>query len=58
MDDRRDASPGEKFSEADLIGIPVRLVMSHKTGGKVEYKRRNEDKTSLMSAEEVIHHIR
>ncbi|MDP3726743.1 MAG: aminoacyl--tRNA ligase-related protein, partial [bacterium] len=30
-DDREDASAGEKFADADLIGIPVRLVVSEKT---------------------------
>jgi len=54
FDDRRESSPGEKFSEADLVGIPVRLVVSKKTGDKAEYKRRGEEKASLMSVEEII----
>ncbi len=40
--DERDLSAGEKFAEADLIGIPWRLVVSPKTGGDVEVKKRDE----------------
>lgn len=53
-DDREDVSAGEKFADCDLIGIPVRLVVSKKTGDKVEYKKRNENKTELMSVAEAI----
>jgi prolyl-tRNA synthetase len=53
-DNRKGISAGEKFSDADLIGIPVRLVVSEKTGEKVELKRRSEDKTELLTTEEVI----
>ncbi len=40
--DDRDARPGEKFADADLIGIPHRVVVSEKTiaAGKLEYKAR------------------
>lgn len=48
-DDREDTSPGEKFADADLIGCPVRLVVSEKTGEKIEYKRRDSDKTELLT---------
>jgi prolyl-tRNA synthetase len=43
-DDRDDASAGEKFADADLIGIPLRLVVSQKTlaEGCVEWKERSE----------------
>ena len=53
-DDREDVSAGEKFADADLIGIPVRLVVSAKTGDKVEWKRRDEEKTELLSLNEVL----
>lgn len=52
--DDRDASAGQKFADADLLGIPVRLVVSQKTSGKVEWKNRNSDETSHLSVEEVI----
>ncbi len=38
LDDRADSSPGEKFADADLIGIPTQIVVSKKTleAGEVE----------------------
>lgn len=56
-DDREDVSAGEKFATADLLGIPVRLVVSKKTGSKVEFKKRNEEKTELLSLDEAISRI-
>lgn len=52
--DDRDISPGEKFRDADLIGIPVRLVISDKTGNNVEWKKRDEEKAELISTEEIL----
>jgi len=52
--DDRNVSAGEKFSDADLIGIPVRLVSSNKTKDLVEYKERNSEKIQLLSLEEVL----
>ncbi len=52
--DDRDVSAGEKFTDADLIGIPVRLVVSTKTGDKVEWKNRIEKETELLSADETV----
>ncbi|KKR76380.1 MAG: Prolyl-tRNA synthetase [Candidatus Levybacteria bacterium GW2011_GWA2_40_8] len=43
--DDRDVSAGEKFATADLIGIPYRLVVSQKTGNKIEVKKRDSEKT-------------
>lgn len=54
-DDREDISAGEKFADADLIGIPVRLVVSKKVGeGKVEWKGRESKETTNMNIEEAI----
>jgi len=52
--DDRDISPGEKFADADLIGIPVRLVVSPKTGDKIEYKKRQENVIEHLSFDEII----
>ncbi|MBI4035286.1 MAG: proline--tRNA ligase, partial [Candidatus Chisholmbacteria bacterium] len=52
--DDREESAGVKFADVDLIGIPVRLVVSAKTGGKVEWKKRDSSETELVSIEEVI----
>jgi prolyl-tRNA synthetase len=58
FDDRADATAGNKFSDADLIGIPVRLVVSKRTGEKIEYKRRNEKEATVISLEEVLKKIK
>ena len=52
--DDRDVPAGEKFADADLIGIPIRLVVSEKTAEKIEFKRRSEDQSELLTFEEVI----
>jgi prolyl-tRNA synthetase len=52
--DDRDVSAGEKFADSDLIGIPVRLVVSERNGDKIEWKERSSDKSELLSLEEVI----
>ncbi len=53
-DDREEVSAGVKFADADLIGLPYRLVVSGKTGEKIEYKQRTSTKTELLSSTEVI----
>lgn len=53
-DDRKGVSAGEKFAEADLIGVPYRLVVSEKTGNKIEIKKRNEKKIKLVGEKELI----
>lgn len=57
-DDRADKSAGEKFADADLLGIPVRLVVSKKTESKVEWKKRDSDKTEILSIDEVLTHLK
>lgn len=52
--DDRKISAGEKFAEADLIGIPWRLVVSKKTASKVEIKRRDQENVSLTTLEEFL----
>jgi prolyl-tRNA synthetase len=60
--DDRDASAGEKFANADLLGFPYRLVVSEKThaassgqaAGKIEFKSRKSSETELLSLEEII----
>lgn len=53
-DDREKATPGEKFADADLIGIPYRAVVSEKTVPKIEIKRRNQNQIRLISPHELI----
>ena len=56
--DDRDESAGAKFADADLIGIPVRLVVSNRTKDKVEYKHRTKTETELLEVEEVIKRLK
>jgi prolyl-tRNA synthetase len=55
--DERDVQAGQKFGDADLIGIPVRLVVSSKSGDKIEYKERTSEKSELLSFEEILKKI-
>lgn len=54
--DDRDVRAGEKFADADLIGLPYRIVISNKTleQGKVELKSRAEQEVELVDINEVI----
>lgn len=45
---------GQMFADADLIGIPVRLVVSEKTGDKIEFKKRDSKETELLDLQGVI----
>lgn len=55
--DDRNLSAGEKFVDADLIGIPIRVVTSKKTGNKLEWKERTSDKTQQLLLDEVVRRI-
>lgn len=48
--DDRDIAPGQKFAEADLIGIPYRVVVSDKTlaNDSCEVKKRNAGEPELV----------
>lgn len=54
--DDRDARPGEKFADSDLIGIPYRVVVSEKTlaAGGFELKKRTDDATEIVSEEQLL----
>ena len=54
--DDRDQSPGVKFSDMELIGIPQMVIIGEKSfkEGKVELKKRGEDKITLLNLDEVI----
>lgn len=56
--DDRDLSPGQKFADSDLIGIPYRLVISKRTGDKIEIKKRTEQKSKLINFEDLFKIIR
>jgi prolyl-tRNA synthetase len=59
FDDRRE-SPGVKFNDADLLGIPIRVTLSPRTLEKdsVEIKRRTEKESQLVPLDEVATHLK
>ena len=54
--DDRNESPGVKFNDADLIGLPVRAVVSRRNlrQGVVEVKRRDSSEASSVSMDEAV----
>jgi prolyl-tRNA synthetase len=56
-DDRED-SAGVKFADADLIGIPVRLVVSQKTGDNIEFKYRSKKEFDIINLPETIERLK
>lgn len=54
--DDRDLRPGEKFADADLLGIPYRVVVSEKNlaDDKYEVKARKSDETNLVSLDDLL----
>lgn len=59
-DDRQEASVGEKFADADLLGLPLRLVLSQKTLERrgVELKRRKAGAERLIPLAELSAQLR
>jgi prolyl-tRNA synthetase len=60
FDDRKDMSAGEKFADADLIGIPYRVVVSKRSlaDGGYELKKRTDQNGKIVSAEDLLELIR
>ena len=56
MYDDREESAGIKFNDADLLGMPVRLVVSQRNLKEqaVEVKLRSEDSGRLVPIEEIV----
>ena len=53
--DDRDESPGVKFNDSDLIGLPIRLTISERAleQGGVEMKLRNKTEKSIIRVNEL-----
>jgi len=56
--DDRDKMAGEKFADADLLGVPYRAIISAKTKGKVELKKRGDKKIELLSVTEFLRRVK
>jgi prolyl-tRNA synthetase len=54
--DDRDARPGVKFADAELIGIPHRLVISDRNlaAGELEYRHRRDTESRNLKREEAL----
>jgi prolyl-tRNA synthetase len=58
--DDRDVSAGEKFNDADLIGIPLRIVVSKRTLEKnsIEWKERNKKEAKTVKIDDLLKQIK
>ena len=56
FDDRREVTAGEKFADSDLLGIPMRAVVSERSikEGGIEIKKRTEEKGKILTLPELI----
>ena len=54
--DDRDVRPGEKFADADLLGIPLRVVISEKNiiSNKLEIKERTKQNSEFIKPNELM----
>ncbi|HUU58385.1 MAG TPA: His/Gly/Thr/Pro-type tRNA ligase C-terminal domain-containing protein, partial [Phycisphaerae bacterium] len=54
--DDRDVRPGVKFKDADLIGMPLRVVVGERSlkEGNVEIKRRSDPKPTQVPAADAV----
>ena len=54
--DDRDQRPGSKFADADLIGIPHRLVIGERVldRGEIEYKSRRDDAVEMIALDSLV----
>ena len=58
--DDRDARPGVKFADAELFGIPHRLVVSERglAAGKLEYRHRRADASEELAGDGALEFLR
>ncbi len=58
--DDRDDRPGVKFTDADLIGVPVRIVISKRTleNKSVEWKLRSSEKSENVEIESLVKKVK
>ena len=58
--DDRDARPGFKFADADLLGLPHRIVVAEKglDQGQVEYKARRGEDTQWIGLDDIVEHVK
>ncbi len=57
--DDRNASPGVKFNDADLLGIPLRLTVSSRSlsNGGIEIKSRTSENSQIIGLEQTVDYV-
>ena len=58
--DDRDESPGVKFNDADLLGFPIRIIVSPRNlkANQVEIKIRRQTKPEAIGMDNIVDKIR
>lgn len=54
FDDRIDTRAGEKFADAELIGCPLRAIVSKKTADQIELKERSREDTRMVGLDQLV----
>jgi prolyl-tRNA synthetase len=59
-DDRKETSPGFKFKDADLLGMPYQVIVGEKNlaGGNIEIKERKTGKRTIVPKRELVKAVR
>lgn len=57
--DDRNASPGVKFNDADLLGIPLRITISSRSlsNGGIEIKSRTSENSQIIGLEQTVDYV-
>ena len=57
--DDRDITPGMKFADADIIGVPMRMVVSEKTlkNNSIEIKKRTEKEVKIVKIKDILKYV-
>lgn len=56
--DDRQCSAGSKFADSDLIGIPIRLLISKRNQDKIEWQERGQIKPELIGSKELVSRLK
>lgn len=59
FDDRSDITPGFKFKDADLLGMPLQIIVGEKSlkNDQIEIKRRRTDERILVNRRDVVEKV-
>ncbi len=59
-DDRKEVSPGFKFKDADLLGMPLQIVVGEKNvnNGNIEIKERKTGNRVILKIEEAVSYVK